>query len=133
VNGIPTDGSTVYVRPGTLLGGAWRSSDYTYKAGGANSKAVVLIPTPTTALGGASVTFTWSAGSGASAYWLDVGGVQGQGNIFGQNVGVATSQTVNGIPTDGNTVYVRIMDTVRRRLAVQRLHRTRHPAAPGHR
>ncbi len=89
-------------------GGTWPSTDYTYKAGGANAKAVMLLPSPTTVLGGASVTFTWSAGSGAAAYWLDLGSVQGQGNIFGQNVALATSQTVNGIPTDGSTVYVKL-------------------------
>jgi hypothetical protein len=108
VNGIPTDGSTVYVKLWTLLGGTWQSSDYNYKAGAGNTKAVMLLPAPTTVLGGASVTFTWSAASGASAYWLDLGSAQGQANIFGQNVALATSQTVNGIPTDGSTVYVRL-------------------------
>jgi trimeric autotransporter adhesin len=108
VNGLPTDGSTVYVKLWTLLGGTWQSSDYTYKGGGANTKAVMLIPSSATTLSGASVTFTWSAGSGAVAYWLDIGSAQGQGNIYGQNVALATSQTVNGIPTDGSTVYVRL-------------------------
>ena len=109
VNGIPTDGSTVYVKLWTLLGGAWQSSDYTYKAAATvNGKAVMLLPAPTTVFSGASVTFTWSVGSGAVAYWLEVGSVQGQGNIFEQNVALATSQTVNGFPTDGSTVYVRL-------------------------
>jgi hypothetical protein len=108
VNGLPTDGSTVYVKLWTLLGGTWPSSDYTYKAGAGSTKAAMLIPAPTTVLGGASVTFTWSAGSGATAYWLDVGSAQGQANIFGQNVALATSQTLNGIPTDGSTLYVKL-------------------------
>jgi hypothetical protein len=75
---------------------------------GGGSKAVMTSPAPGATLSGASVTFTWSVALGASAYWLDVGSAQGQSNIFGQNVGVATSQTVNGIPTDGSTVYVRL-------------------------
>ena len=108
VNGIPTDGSTVYVRLWTLVGGAWQSNDYTYKAGGGNIKAVMLLPAPTTALGGASVTFTWSAATGASAYWLDVGSSQGQPNIFTQNAALTTNLTVNGIPTNGSIVYVRL-------------------------
>src|SRR5204862_473488 len=45
---------------------------------------------------------------GATAYRLDVGTGQGQGNIFGQVVGLATSQTVNNIPTTGATIYVRL-------------------------
>ena len=109
VNGIPVDGSTLYVKLWTLLGGVWQSSDYTYKTGSAtSSKAAIQIPASATVLSGASVTFTWSAGSGATAYWLDVGSVQGQGNIFGQNVALATSQTVSGIPTDGSTLYVKL-------------------------
>ena len=34
--------------------------------------------------------------------------MQGQANIFGQSAGLATSQTVNGVPIDGNTVYVKL-------------------------
>jgi hypothetical protein len=108
VNGMPVDGSTVYVRLWTLSGGAWQSNDYTYKAAGGNTKAVITSPVPGSALSGSSVTFTWSAASGAVAYWLDVGSAQGQGNIFGQNVALATSQTVNGMPVDGSAVYVRL-------------------------
>ena len=92
VNGIPTDGSTVYVKLWTLLGGAWQFNDYTYKAAGGNTKAVITSPVPGSALSGSSVTFTWSAATGAAAYWLDVGSAQGQANIFGQNVALATSQ-----------------------------------------
>ena len=112
VNGIPTDGSTIYVNLWTLLGGGWQSNHYTYKAGGVNTKAVMTSPASGSTLNGASVTFTWSAASGAVAYWLDVGSAQGQGNIFGQNVGLATSQTVSGIPTDGSTVYVKLWTLV---------------------
>jgi hypothetical protein len=108
VNGMPVDGSTVYVRLWTMLGGIWQFSDYTYQAGSTTAKAVMSIPAPATILGGASVTFTWSPATGATAYWLDVGSAQGQPNIFGQNVALATSQTVNGMPLDGSTVYVRL-------------------------
>ncbi len=55
-----------------------------------------------------TVTFQWTSINGASAYWLDVGTVLGQGNIFGQNVGLVTSQTVNNIPTSGQTIYVQL-------------------------
>ena len=122
VNGIPADGSTLYVKLWTLSGGIWQSNEYTYKAAGASTKAVMASPASGSTLSSASVMFTWSAASGAAAYWLDVGSAQGQGNLFGQNVGLATSQTVNGIPTDGSTLYVRAVDAARRHLAVQRLH-----------
>ena len=96
----------------TLLGGTWQFNNYTYKAAGGNAKAVITSPVGGSALSGSSASFTWSAASGAVAYWLDVGSAQGQANIFGQNVGLATSKTVNGIPTDGSTVYVRLWTLV---------------------
>ena len=66
-------------------------------------------PTPGTVLSGASVTFTWNAANGATAYWLDVGTVQGQGNISaGQLANTVTTKTVTGIPTNGAPIYVRL-------------------------
>jgi microsomal dipeptidase-like Zn-dependent dipeptidase len=73
-----------------------------------SEKASMVSPTPGSTLGGASVSFTWSAGSGASAYYLQVGTSPGKEDIFGKNVGLATSQTVSSLPTDGSTVYVRL-------------------------
>jgi hypothetical protein len=109
VSGIPTNGSTIYVRLWTQIGGSWSGNDYTYTAaGGGPTRAVMITPVGGTTLSGPTVTFTWSAGTGASAYWLDVGTVQGQGNIFGANVALATSQAVTGIPGNGSTIYVRL-------------------------
>jgi hypothetical protein len=109
--GIPVDGSIVAVRLWTLLGGVWYFNDYSYTAAtaaSAGTKAVMSTPAPGTTLAGSSVTFTWSAGSGATAYWLDVGPSPGVGSYFGKNVGLATSQTVTGIPVDGSMVAVRL-------------------------
>jgi hypothetical protein len=108
VNGMPTDGSTVYVRLWTLLGGTWQSNDYTYKAGGGNTKSAITSPVPGSALSGSSVTFTWSAVSGAVVYWLNIGTVAGGTNLYNQSEGLLTSQIVTGLPTDGSNIYVRL-------------------------
>ncbi len=108
VNNIPTAGQTIYVQLWTLINGAWNLNRYTYTAATGTPTAVVTSPTPGSTLSGSSVTFTWTAGTGASAYWLDVGTALGQGNIFGQNVGLATSQTVNNIPTTGQTILLQL-------------------------
>jgi hypothetical protein len=110
VAGIPVNGVNVFARLWTLYGGDWQYNDYTYTApscGGA-VKASMSSPAPGATLSGPAVTFTWAASCGASAYWLDVGTTQGQGNIFGQNVGLATSQAVSGIPMNGARIYVRL-------------------------
>ena len=108
VTGLPVNGSTVYVRLWSLLAGVWQYNDYTYTASGGQSKAVMASPTPGATLSGASVTFSWSAGSGASAYWLDVGTAPGVGNYFALNVGLATSKSVTGLPVNGSAIYVRL-------------------------
>jgi hypothetical protein len=45
-------------------------------------KAVLLTPAPETVLAGATVTFTWSAGSGLTAYCLFVGTTLGNYDLF---------------------------------------------------
>jgi hypothetical protein len=109
VSGVPASGGTIYVRLWTLLNGAWQYNDYTYSAAASSgTKAVMASPAGGSVLSGSTVTFTWTAGNGASAYWLDVGTISGQGNVFGQNVGLVTGQTVSGIPTNGATIFVRL-------------------------
>ena len=80
VSGLPPLGGPVYVRLWTQLNASWVFDDYSYTAGAA--KAVMTSPTPGSTLGGATATFTWSAGPGATAYWLDVGASAGSGNLF---------------------------------------------------
>src|SRR5664280_2027047 len=67
VNSLPTNGSTVYARWYYYVSGSWQHSDYSYTAnGGASSKGVITSPVPGSYLTGTSVTFTWTAGSGAT-------------------------------------------------------------------
>jgi NADH:ubiquinone oxidoreductase subunit len=114
VTGLPTNGSTVYVTLYSLVSGQWLSSAYTYTAFNAAAAAGVLtMPTPGSTLTGSSVPFTWTAGAGASAYWLDVGSTAG-GNQYYQsgNLGNVLTVTVNGLPTDGSTVYVTLYSLI---------------------
>jgi hypothetical protein len=115
VTGLPTNGSTLYVRLWSQIGGGWQHNDYTYTAAIATAtKGVISSPTPGTALGSSSVTFSWTVGLGVSAYWLDVNASCAGcgGGIFGKHLGLATSQTVAGLPTDGATVYVRLWSQI---------------------
>src|SRR5579862_4277502 len=73
--------------------------------------AAMSSPAPGSVLPGSTLTFTWTSASYcATAYWLDVGTIQGQGNLFasGNLATSVTSQTVNGIPTTGSVIYVRL-------------------------
>ena len=85
----------------------WQYNDYTFKAAG-GAKPAILTPAPSSTLSGSSVTFTWSAPSGAAAYWLDIGTIVGGFDLYSQGQALATSLTVSGLPTGGSTIYVRL-------------------------
>jgi hypothetical protein len=110
VNNLPTDGSTIYVRLYSELGSSWYYYDYTYKAYTASggTQAVMSNPTPGSTLTGASATFQWN-NSGAAQYWLYVSKVGvGDSDLYNSSLGTVTSATVNNLPTNGSTIYVRL-------------------------
>ena len=114
VSGLPMNGSTVYVTLWSLVGGQWLNNQYTYTAfNQSGSQGVLTTPTPGSTLPGSTVTFGWTAGSGATAYWLDLESVA-SGNQYFQsgNLGNVTSVTVNGLPTNGSTVYATLYSMV---------------------
>jgi hypothetical protein len=75
--------------------------------------AALTIPLPGSTFSGSAVTFSWSAGVGASEYRLYVG-TKGRGskNIFASASTTATSLTVSGLPEDGLTIYVRLSSLI---------------------
>ena len=108
VTGLPTDGRTIWVRILTLFNGTWYFNDYSYTA--ASIYGEMLTPTPGSTLAGSSQTFTWSAASGASGYYVWVGSSQGTANLGSSGTVLSvTSLTVTGLPTDGRTIWVRIL------------------------
>jgi hypothetical protein len=105
VSTLPTDGSQVVVTLYTQFNGTWYHNTYNYTAA-SFSKAAMTAPSPGSPLPGPSATFTWTTGSGPTAYYLDIGSTSGGNQYYSQNEGTATSATVNSLPLDGSTVYV---------------------------
>ena len=70
----------------------------------------ITSPEPGSTLSGSKVTFSWSDnGTSVSEWWLYVGKSLGGSEIHNSgSLGSSTSTTVNGLPTDGSTVYVRL-------------------------
>ena len=114
---LPTDGRTLHVTLWTDVNGSWQANHYTYTAftaSGGTARAKMLTPANGSFLPGATVTFTWDAGQGATQYSLWIGG--GINNATStnpeayniHNAGLLTntySRTVT-LPTDGSPVYV---------------------------
>jgi hypothetical protein len=112
VSSLPTDGSTIWARWYYLVSGQWQYNDYTYTAfngvPSGDSVATMTSPAAPGPLSGSSVTFNWASGSGATAYWLDIGSAPG-GNQYYSSGSLSTSTrqaTVNGLPTNSSNVYV---------------------------
>ena len=114
VKTLPTNGMTIYVTLYTELSSVWAGNTYMYTAFSLTSAAgVMTTPNPGSVLPGSSVTFDWTAGSGASAYWIDVGSTTGGHDIYSSgNIGNVTTLTVNGLPTDGSMVYVTLYSLI---------------------
>ena len=113
-NGLPTNGSMVYATLYSLISGSWVPNAYTYTAYNlASAGGILTTPTPGSTLTGSTVTFDWTAGAGATAYWLDVGNTAGGNNYFSSgSLGNALTVTVNGLPTDGSTVYATLYSLI---------------------
>jgi len=124
VNGLPTNGSTLFVRlwsfvnvASSSLSVGWHFVDYVYTAAGSNAgcgtpaAATITSPTPGTTLPGASAVFNWNLGSCVSSVTISVGSSVGASDIFTAVQGVSTTASVNNLPTNGSTIYVRLTST----------------------
>ena len=106
--GLPSDGSTVYVRLWYRVtsGGSWAYTDCTYTAASTASYKFTS-PTPGVALSSTTVNFQWN--SGAAEYWIFMGSKLGSYDYyFSGSLGTSTSTTVTGLPSDGSTIYARL-------------------------
>ena len=107
--GLPTDGSTVYVRLYTHFSTGYEYVDYAYTA--TNSGGVVLAQM-TSPIDGATINadsqeFIWSEGNGDGLYWMSIGTSPG-GIEYYNAAQWSTSCTVTGLPTGATMVYVRL-------------------------
>jgi hypothetical protein len=112
VTGLPTFAGTLYVRLSSKVNGTWQYNDYTYTEGGSLTPAFMISPTTGSTLAGSSQTFTWNPASSTEA-GLSVGTTYaGSQNIYYSGIITASSVNVTGLPTSGQTVYVRLSSKV---------------------
>ena len=111
---IRDSGSTVYATLYSLVGGQWVANAYTYTAfNSSGGLAIMQTPTPGSILSGNQATFTWSAGTGATAYWMDIGSAPGGNDIYQSgNLGTALTTTVYSLPANNSTIYVTLYSLV---------------------
>ena len=115
VNGLPSNGETVYARLYTLMDGAWKYTDHTYKVSGSPTLAVLTTPAPNTStpLSGTSVAFAWTPGNLATHFEFHLGTTEvGSSNLYNSGNVTATTETVSNLPGNGDTVYARLYSLI---------------------
>ncbi len=119
VTGLPTTGSTLYVRLWSKIGGTWESRDRTLIAsssggggGGSDDPAELTSHEDGNTLDGTTATFTWSAADSATEYYLYVGSTLGGYDLHSSSYGLGLTATVDNLPDDGRSVYVRIYSKI---------------------
>jgi len=132
ITNLPTNGSTVHVRLWTRFSSGWQYRDYSYTSGSSgggggstptptasatatptaaastSTKAAMTSPAPGSILPGSSATFQWTAASGAREYFFYMGSSVGAYDIANASTRTNRSITLNGLPTDDRTLYVRL-------------------------
>jgi hypothetical protein len=109
VSALPTSGLTLYARLHWLMGSTWQYADYTYTEAGTPTPPSLTSPSPGTTLTGSSATFSWTAGTGPSAYMLYLGTAGlGSTNLYNSGATKATSETLTTLPKNGLTLYARL-------------------------
>lgn len=109
VNGLPTDGRTVYVTLWSVIDSVWYSNQYTYTA--QDGKAQMLTPVDGSTFTSISGTFTWNTGIGVSQYAIWVGSSPNSYDIRASLKGLNQSDIV-ALPTDGRTIYVTLWSMI---------------------
>jgi uncharacterized protein YxeA len=72
--------------------------------------AVLTSPAPGSTFAGSSVSFTWTAATGATGYYLLIGSTGvGSNNIYNSAEKTVTSYTFTAMPTNGEAIYVRLI------------------------
>jgi hypothetical protein len=113
VTGLPRDGSTLWARLWYFAAGVWGYEDFQFTAftpPPPPPPPIITSPAPSSTLPGASALFNWTSnGNPVTEWWLYAGSTIGGNNFYNSgSLGTATSTTVNGLPTNGSTVHVRL-------------------------
>jgi len=118
VSGLPTDGSPVWVKLGSVFRKSDGSLDYSETTDTEFSafhrvKAELTSPSGTS-VSGSTYTFRWNQGFGFDYFFIKVGTTKGGTDIHNGWSGNKSSEQVTGLPADGSKVWVRLGSVYRR-------------------
>jgi hypothetical protein len=110
---VPAFGLTLYARLYSEIAGVWQFTDYTFTESGTTAPGALTSPTPGSTFSGTSATFTWSSGTGVTAYMFHLG-TKGVGSDDLCLIGSTTATTSGSVsvPAYGVTVYARLYSEI---------------------
>ena len=109
LNGLPTNGETVYVTLYKHVGGVWTIVDTNQYTAYSAPSPEITVPVDGSTLTGSTATVQWNANGVVPSLWVaHAGSAPGTSNYVVSTPvsGSATQQVLNGLPTNGETVYV---------------------------
>jgi len=110
VAGLPVTAERLWARLWSRINGQWTFRDYPLTAA-SPGPAVITTPSAGALLPATRPLFSWSEGTGVSAYWLDVGRVRGGYSVFSNFVGTSRSVALD-VPADGGDIWVRLFSLI---------------------
>ena len=111
VTGLPSNGSTIWVRLSSRIAGVLQFSDYSFTSFTV-APAQLVTPASGSTFASSTQSFTWTAGTGVTTYKLDIGSSAGASNYYAGAEGVAQSVVVAGLPSNGSAVWVRLSSKI---------------------
>ena len=81
-------------------------------ASGAPTQAALTEPPLNSQFTSTTETFTWSPGNTATHFILYLGTSAGSSNLYNSGNVTATTETVSGLPSNGETVYARLYSLI---------------------
>jgi subtilisin-like proprotein convertase family protein len=106
LSALPNLSTPLLVRLWSLRNGAWQFLDYVYTS--VEHRSTLVLPAVGGTLPGSTATFRWTAGSGVTQRWLQIGTSPGGTNIYNVDQETLLERTISGLPTTGAPLYARL-------------------------
>ena len=111
---FPSSGGTIYATLISVINGAWQPAYYTFLEPGTPAKATVTSPAAGSILSSTTATtFTWTTGTGVSAYWLTLGTTgTGSSDLYASPRLTGLSTTAGPFPANGGMIYATLYSVI---------------------
>lgn len=111
---FPANGGMIYATLYSVINGVWEAENSTFVESGTAAPATMASPASGSTLSStASTTFTWTTGTGVSAYWLRLGTTgPGSSDLYESGRTLTLTDTVGPLPGNGKKIYATLYSVI---------------------